>query len=349
MLDTYTSRGWRNWRQLIEISSVWIQGHYERLILFIAITILFGSIAGLTWDAIRLGRDLSIVSSVLPQKPPVRLHQIVELEEALTRLSCPSQWTFTGRSGLFVPERHFVGTNGFPTTLRATAAHPPVPNGWLEEFQLPIAVADVLLQDPDGDGFSNREEWEHQTNPTQKESHPSFIAKLKLKSVANEPFRLVFASRVGETFAINTNDLKEPTQFLRLGQAIRGTKFKLARFDEKFEVNGLGTRVDVSELALENTETREPLILVKEKVKTSPFPVVTFVYLWGGRMEFTVRKEQQFSLRPEDQIKYRLIDVHPAKAIVVNIRKPTDRIEIGLLDPPQQHGPQGRAYNESSQ
>ena len=310
-----------------------IQFHYERPILFIAVILVFASIAAMVWDAIRLGRDLSIVSSVLPQKPPVRLHQIDEVEDAITRLSCPSQWTFTGRSGLFVPEKHFVGSNGFPTTLRATMVRPPVPNEWLEEFNLPIAAADVLLQDPDGDGFNNREEWEHRTNPIQKESHPSFIAKLKLKSVADEPFRLVFASRVGEIFAINSDDLREPTQFLKLGQAIRGTRFKLTRFDEKFEVNRLGTRVDVSELVLENMETRESLVLVKEKVKTSPLPVATFVYRWGDRREFTVRKEQQFSLKPEEQIKYRLIDVHPTKAIVVNIRKPTDQIEIGLFDP----------------
>ena len=310
-----------------------IQFHYERPILFIAVIIVGGSVAAMAWDAIRVGRSLSIVSSILPQKPPVRLPQIIELEDALSRVVCPAQWTFTGRSGLFVPEKHFVGPSGSLTTLRATAVHPPVPNEWLEEFQLPIAAADVLLQDPDGDGFNNREEWEHQTNPIQKESHPSIITKLKLKSVAEEPFRLVFASRVGETFAINTNDLREPTQFLKLGQAIRGTKFTLARFDEKFEVNRLGTRVDISELVLQNIETREPLVLVKEKVKTSPFPVATFVYLWGGRREFTVRKEQQFSLKPEEQIKYRLIDVQPTKAIVVNIRKPTARIEIGLLDP----------------
>ena len=94
--NTSTGRVSKNWRQLISFGalrttnttegcSVWIQVHYERPLLFIAVIIAFGSIAAMAWDAVRLGRDLSIVSSVLPQKPPVRLHQIVELEEALTR------------------------------------------------------------------------------------------------------------------------------------------------------------------------------------------------------------------------------------------------------------------------
>ena len=41
-----------------------------------------------------------------------------------------------------------------------------------------------------------------------------------MKSFIAEPFRLVFASWVGDTFAINTNDLKEPTQFLKIGDTI---------------------------------------------------------------------------------------------------------------------------------
>ena len=88
-------------------------------------------------------------------------------------------------------------------------------------------------QDPDGDGFTNLDEWQNHSNPTDKDSHPDYLAKLKMKSFAQEPFRMIFASRVGDTFAINTTDLKEPTQFLKLGDTIRGTQFKIVKFTEK--------------------------------------------------------------------------------------------------------------------
>ena len=93
-----------------------------------------------------------------------------------------------------MPEKHFIGPNGQPATLQNTAVHPPVPNEWLEQFDLPIADADVLTQDPDGDGFTNLDEWQGHTNPTDKNSHPAYIAKLKLSRFAQEPFRLIFAS-----------------------------------------------------------------------------------------------------------------------------------------------------------
>ena len=68
--------------------------------------------------------------------------------------------------GFFVPEKHFIGANGLPATLQNTQVHPPVPNEWFEQFGLPIVDADVLDQDPDGDGFTNLDEWQeqHQSN-----------------------------------------------------------------------------------------------------------------------------------------------------------------------------------------
>ncbi|MGH9810045.1 MAG: Amuc_1099 family pilus-like system protein [Terriglobia bacterium] len=91
-----------------------------------------------------------------------------ELEEALEKLQAPSQWTATGPSGLFVPEKHFIGADGQPAPLQTTLLHPPVPNDWLEEFGLPMAEADALMQDPDRDGFTNLDEWEGHSNPVDR-------------------------------------------------------------------------------------------------------------------------------------------------------------------------------------
>ena len=259
--------------------------------------------------------------------------QVVELEKAAEKLHQPPQWTFGGRSGLFVPEKHFIGANGLPATLQTTEVHPPVPNEWLEQLKLPIADADVLEQDPDGDGFNNLDEWQGHTDPTNGNSHPDYYTKLKLKSASQEPFRLVFSSWVGDSYAINTIDLKQPTQFVRIGASISGTRFKVVKFMEKYEKNQYGTNVDVSELTLEHEATKEQLTLVKEKVAISPESVATFVYTWGGRQEFQVRKDQEFSLKPQEQIKYKLVDVEPAKAVIVNTQKPNERIEIGPLTP----------------
>src|SRR5207245_8511959 len=120
------------------------------------------------------------------------------------------------------------------------------------------------------------------------------------------------------------------------GDTIKGTRFKIVKFLKKYQPNKYGTDVDVSELTLEQVETKEQLTLIKEKVAMSPESVGTFVYTWGGRQEFQVRKDQEFSLKPQMQIKYKLVDVDPAKAVMVNTQntqKPNEPIEIGLFNP----------------
>jgi hypothetical protein len=309
-----------------------IREHSERVLLIAAAIFLFVCSIFIWRRATALGSQLAVIPPAPALKTASPLAKAQELAAAAEKLHQPPQWTFGGRSGLFVPEKHFIGANGLPATLQTTEVHPPVPNEWLEQFGLPIADSDVLDQDPDGDGFNNLDEWAGQTDPTDPNSHPEYYTKLKLRSSTEEPFGLVFSSWVGDTFAINTIDMKQPTQFVKIGDSIKGTRFKVAKFLEKYLKNQYGTNVDVSELTLEQEETHQELTLVKEKVAVSPESVATFVYAWRGRHEFQVRKDQEFSLKPLERIKYKLIDVGPAKAVIVNSQRADEPIEIGLLN-----------------
>jgi hypothetical protein len=311
----------------------WIKAHYDRVALIAAAVFLFISAVSIWWSAIQFGNRLAAQRPGSPPKNASPPAMAVELDRAAERLQHPSQWKSSTRSGLFVPEKHFIGANGLPATLQNTQVHPPVPNDWFEKFNLPIQDADVLAQDADGDGFTSLDEWQGSTDPTNKDSHPDYLTKLHLVSATEEPFPFIFASWVGGTFALNTIDQSEPTQFLKIGDVIRGTDFKIVKFNEKRARNQYGTKVDVSELLLEHQESKVQVTLVKEQVATSPQSVATFVYSWGGRREFEVRKDQEFSLKPVEEIKYKLVDVQPAKAVIVNTQKPNAPIEIGFAPP----------------
>src|SRR5438094_3698642 len=293
---------------------------------------LFISAIAIWWSAIQFGDRLLTPQPPRPKaaaQPPVA----VELDRAAEQLQQPAQWKASTRSGLFVPEKHFIGADGLPATLQNTEVHAPVPNDWFEKYGLPIEDAGVLDQDPDKDGFTNLDEWQGGTDPTNKDSHPDYLTKLHLVSAKEEPFPFIFSSWVGGTFALNTIDQSEPTQFLKVGDVIRGTDFKIVKFTEKHERDQYCTKVDVSEVLLEHKATHVQVTLVKEKVATSPQSVATFVYIWGGRREFEVRKDQEFSLKPVEEINYKLVDVQPNRAVIVNTQKPNARIEIGFAPP----------------
>jgi hypothetical protein len=307
----------------------WIKAHYDRVTLVAAAIFLLICAIWIWWSAIQFGSRL-VAQPVAPQKTASPPAAAIELDRAAEALQHPAQWKARARSGIFVPERHFIGADGLPATLQNTQVHPPVPNDWFEQYGLAIEDADALEQDPDGDGFISVDEWRGNTDPTDKESHPDYLTKLHLVSATEEPFRYMFSSWVGKTFAINAIDQSEPTQFLKMGDVIRGTDFKIVKFTEKHGRNQYGTRTDVSELLLEHENSKEQVTLVKEQVATSPQSVATFVYTWGGRNEFELRKDQEFSLKPVEEIKYKLIDVQANKAVIVNTEKPNEPIEIGF-------------------
>ncbi len=311
----------------------WFKANYDRTVLIAAAGFLFISGLAVWWSAIQFNNRLVTPPAVPPKaaaQPPVA----VELGRAAEQLEQPLQWKASTRSGLFVPEKHFIGPDGMPATLENTQVHAPVPNEWFEKYGLPIEDADALEQDPDKDGFATLAEWQGNTDPTKAESHPDYTTKLRLVSVTEEPFRYIFASRTRDKFGINSIDESEPTQFLKVGDVIRGTDFKIMKFTEKKQRNQYGMNMDASELLLEHQQNHVQLRLVKGQVATSPQSVARFVYAWGGRKEFEVRKDQEFPLpTAQGNRTYKLIDVRPDRAVIVDVQNPATQIEIGFARP----------------
>jgi hypothetical protein len=312
----------------------WLRTNYDRAAVLAAALFLILCALFIFLGASGFSERFSALQNVPPPNNKIPAGKAPEITEAMKKLEAPLQWVATGRGGLFVPEKHFIGADGQPTTLQNTLLHPPVPNEWLEEFGLPITDADVLAQDPDSDGFTNLDEWEGHSNPIEKESHPPYTFKLKLRSFAQEAFPLIFSSSVGDTYAINNIDPSKPTQFLQIGGMVGGTKYKLTKYTEKYDTDKYGTRIDISELTLEQIDNHDVVTLVKERRTTSPESVANFLYTWGGtEQSFAVKKDQEFSLKPQEEIKYKLVDVQSDKAIIIQTQKPNEKIEIGPVKP----------------
>ena len=312
----------------------WLRTNYERAAVLAAALFLILCAVFIFLSASGFSERFSAFQNIPPPQNKIPAGQAPAIVEATQKLAAPAQWTASGRSGLFVPEKHFIGADGQPATLQNTLLHPPVPNEWLEEFGLPITEADVLTQDADGDGFTNRDEWEGHTNPSDQASHPPYTFKLRLRSFAEEAFPLIFSSSVSETYAINSVDRRMPTQFLQVGEMVAGTKYKLTAYTEKYETDKYGTNVDVSELTLEQIDTHDQVTLVKEKRATSPESVANFLYTWNGaERAFAVKKDQEFTIAPLEEVKYKLLDVQPEKATIIETSRPNDKIAIGPVRP----------------
>src|SRR5258708_29145729 len=112
----------------------WVRAHYERVLLISAAVLLFLSSVLIWRNAARFSSQLAVMPPVPSLKSVSPLEKAQELQAAAEKVHRPPQWTFGGRSALFVPEKHFLGANDPPATLPTPLSHTPAPNEWLAQF-----------------------------------------------------------------------------------------------------------------------------------------------------------------------------------------------------------------------
>lgn len=106
--------------------------------------------------------------------------------KASSSLTSPRIWDQADLSGrpvdLFTGIPLFLSksSGGKPLDLvKGEDVHPPITNHWWLQYRLDPGFGDSPQRDPDGDGFSNLEEFHAKTDPTNAADFPSVIAKLQ--------------------------------------------------------------------------------------------------------------------------------------------------------------------------
>lgn len=299
----------------------WLKTNYERAVLGFAILALLVS-SGLiisnvnSFPAQFAGRDSS-----KPKDNTIKPYPSETLTAASSVVKGPPNWLV--HDGSLLVSRPYVlkeDGNGGNTLIDPTESpeplHPPLTNSWLIDNSLAYWERNIKEQDPDEDRFSNLEEFLAGTNPRDKNSVPPYFTKLQLLKFISKPFRLIFTGSPddGQTFTINTKDLKTSTQFLEKGEVIKGTPYKVLGYEKKMAVENEIER-DVSELTIENTEDGRKIVLVARKEANDPTSFGEFLYLYDGS-KFTVKKEDEFTLAPGTDRKYKLIDISDGEALI---------------------------------
>jgi len=319
----------------------WIKKNYDRFALLLLAVALLGSSAYLICVARGFSERFAPILARVEHGQKVTVLETQLLEKAEQSLAKPDAWGVHPGS-LFVSRKYVAkrdADNGQdllidPFEPSAPPLHPPIPNGWFLEHGLEnqLLDADVLNQDPDKDGFTVLDEYLGQTDPQDPASHPPYLTKLRLKRFIRIPFRLKFEAYDDDgSFQINTVDVRQPTQFVKQGETIAGTKYKVVKFEKKSVANPrTGVDTDVSELTIEHVETALQVVLVVRTEVDSPEQYARFAFLWD-HSEFSVKKDQKFVLKPEPSIEYKLIDIRENEAVIINV-KSGDQIKVPRLE-----------------
>jgi hypothetical protein len=115
-----------------------------------------------------------------------------------------------------------------------------MPDEWEVKYRLNPLDPDDADADPDQDGFTNLEEYNWKTDPRDSNSHPPYLAKIRLVEIKPIPFSLIFkgvSTLEGGVKQFQVNLRKGGrTFFAKLGEEVgekEKEKFKVIAYDEK--------------------------------------------------------------------------------------------------------------------
>lgn len=323
----------------------WIKRRWDQFALLVCALLLLALSGLLISKAMGFGEVFDRLKGNVAKSTEVEPVDTSVLEAARQQIKEPPQWVLGDKAGsLFVGQQYIVvpdpatGSQKLisPTDPDSPPIYEPIPNDWFSKNDLPILETDVLTQDPDGDKFTNLEEWEGKSDPNNPESHPPFWQKLRLKSFEQTKFRVLFPAYQGDpldpsslTFQINTLDVNQPTQFLKLGDPIEGTKFVITGFEYKTITDANGVRKDLSELTVQNSESKDKVKLVIEQIMNSPDSFAVFKYLIDDS-EMKVKLGKTFAL-PPDGTEYKVVDINSDRAVIEDA-KTGEKHEIPKLE-----------------
>lgn len=309
----------------------WIKKNYERAFLGAFALALIASAGWISWQALSFPENFTARNSSKKPDNTIVPPDIKSVDDASALASNPRSWS-PHEGSLFVSRPYVLRDEKIYDPLEGgEPLHPPITNAWLVKYNLDYGDPNVKDADPDKDHFSNLEEFLAGTDPTNEKSVPSYHTKLRLTKFDPVPFRLKFGgdSGDGETFIINAKDAKSRTQFLKLGDMIEGAPYKLLSYEKKL-TNKNDMEVNVSELVIQNTETGRKITLVYDKEADDPTSYGEFLYLYDNS-KHRWKKDDEFTLTPDDSRKYKLIDISAQEAQIEDVGS-GQRFRIGKAE-----------------
>jgi hypothetical protein len=305
----------------------WVKQKYDIVILAVATLLLVSNAVWIVMNRIELVQVHAALT--VPKEiaiPPLNFDAV---RQAAALADSPAKWKSSSdlpagapeRGSLLVSRRYLLKDGKLidPLAEGSDQLHPPITNDWLLANGLDYTDMNIKEKDSDGDGFSNLEEFEKKTNPNDPKDAPASFNKLKLVGFKPVPFRLEFKgdpSGDGKEFQINLKDLKGSarSQYRKLGDQIEGAPYKILKYESK-ESTERNLTVNVSELTVQNTDTGELIVLVYNKEANDPTSYGIFRNLLApGDADFTLKKSEEFTIKPDITRKLKLIDITATKA-----------------------------------
>ena len=213
--------------------------------------------------------------------------------------------------------------DGSATPVVATAAGGKTDQAayeaWFKKYGLDLKDPKMLDADPDGDGFTNREEFLADTDPHDPKSHPGIHKGIRLKEYNEVRLPLILEAIEGDKARLRRTDQPEAKPIMvKAGDTIRGLPLKVTQVEEKEDYDKSGERVNMSHVSLEDSANKEKYTLMKDlPARTSE----TYAVLTSpdGKTTMKVHRGEVFSWPAEEGSRYKVIDLSKDQVVLLEV------------------------------
>ena len=182
---------------------------------------------------------------------------------------------------------------------------------WFKKYHLDLNDPKMLDADPDGDGFTNREEFLAGTDPLDPNSHPPTVAaraSIKLKEYNEVRLPVVLEAVEGDKARIKRTEGGDRVETVKAGDTLRGLPLTVEKVEAKQDVDKNGEAVDLSRVTLADSTTKEKVVLMKDlPAKTS----ASYALLSSpdGKTSLKVHHGDIFTWPGETGVTYKVVDI----------------------------------------
>ncbi|MEI9892400.1 MAG: Amuc_1099 family pilus-like system protein [Chthoniobacter sp.] len=200
----------------------------------------------------------------------------------------------------------------------ASAGEKDAYEAWFKKYHLDLNDPKMLDADPDGDGFTNREEFLANTDPLDPSSHPPLTdpAKaLRLKEYNEARLPITLESIDGEKAHLRRSDGEGKMEVVKAGDTVRGLPLKVLKIEARQDIDKNGEKVDLSQVTLEDSSTKEKYVLTGNlPAKTSASYAVLETN--DGKAALKVRHGDVFTWPTEGGTNYKVIDMSQDQVVI---------------------------------
>jgi hypothetical protein len=193
---------------------------------------------------------------------------------------------------------------------------------WFKKYHLDLNDPKMLDADPDGDGFTNREEFLAGTDPLDPNSHPPTVAaraSIRLKEYNEVLLPVVLEAVEGNKARLKRTEGGESrVETVKAGDTVPGLPLTVEKVESKQDVDKNGDPVDLSRVTLADSTTKEKVVLMKDlPAKTSASYAV--LSSPDGKTSLKVHHGDVFTWPGETGVTYRVVDLSRDQVVLEQV------------------------------